>query len=249
MKRLIVLTALCAMLFPAAAAASQLDGVTYLTEQYPPYNYEENGQLKGISIDLIQKVFASTGAQKSVSDVHLVPWANGYAKAQSDANTCLFSTTRTESRESLFKWAGPIVNSEVVVLAKKGTGVAIASSADLSKYTLGVIRDDVGMQLLMEAGYPESQLDISSKLGSLLKKLSMGRIDGIAYDNAVSAYAIKQAGFSPADFTKAYVLKKSQLFYAFSKDTPDATVAELQKALDALDASGEHQKIIDTYMK
>lgn len=241
--------AIAILLLAGSAAASSLNGLSYMTEQYPPYNYQEGGQLKGISIDLIKNVFQKTGASKSVSDVELVPWANGYAQVQSDAGTCLFAMTRTSSRESLFKWAGPIVSSEVIILTKKGSGVSIGSKVDLQKYTLGVIRDDVGQNLLKEAGYPESKMDITSKLDSLLKKLAMGRVDGIAYDNAVSAHAIKQAGYSPGDFGKAYSLSKSQLFYAFHKSTPDSTVAEFQKALDELEAAGVRQQIIDSYMK
>jgi len=30
--------------------------LTYITEQYPPYNYQEAGKLQGISIDLLEKV-------------------------------------------------------------------------------------------------------------------------------------------------------------------------------------------------
>ena len=58
---------------------------------------------------------------------------------------------------------------------------------------------------------------------------------------------MKKAGLNTADYEAAYVLKSGELFYAFSKGTDDATVAALQKALDAVKASGDAQKIMDSY--
>ena len=32
------------------------DDLSYITEQYPPFNYEEKGRLKGITVDLLDKI-------------------------------------------------------------------------------------------------------------------------------------------------------------------------------------------------
>lgn len=248
MKKMCIILAAVVALFVGVvcAQAQNLDGVTYLTEDYPPFNFDEGGKLKGISIDMLTAAFKQAGASKKTSDVQLVPWANGYDRVQKEPNICLFAMTRTEAREKLFKWAGPIAKVEIVVIGRKGK-IAAKSVADLKNYTIGVVREDVGQQLLVEGGYPADKLDISPKSESLIKKLEAGRIDGIAYDKAVGFYMMKKSGLNTADYEPAYVLKSGEVFYAFSKGTDDAVVAAFQKALDAVKASGEAQKIIDSY--
>lgn len=49
----------------------------------------------------------------------------------------LFSTTRTEHREDLFKWVGPISDIKAVVLARVDSGIVIKEPIDMAKYRIG----------------------------------------------------------------------------------------------------------------
>jgi len=55
----------------------------------------------------------------------------------------VFSTTRTESRENLFKWVGPIATATVGVIAKKDNYIKINSIDDLNKYKKSLDKNDV----------------------------------------------------------------------------------------------------------
>jgi len=35
--------------------------LTYITEQFPPYNYQEDGKLQGISVDLLEMAWERMG--------------------------------------------------------------------------------------------------------------------------------------------------------------------------------------------
>lgn len=231
------------------ASAGELDGITFLTENSPPLNFEKDGKVSGIAVDLLDVILKKTGANATVADVQLLPWANGYKQVQDTPDTCLFSMARTEERETLFKWAGPIMPLRVVVLAKKGGNVSITSAADLGKYTYGVVRDDVGMQLLQGAGVPEANLDITSDNEANAKKLEAGRVDAWAFIETAAMATIKETGLDPANYEVAYVLKELPLCYAFNKNTADAKVDAFQKALDAVKAEGAVDKIIAQYVK
>ena len=50
---------------PAPVSASDLAALTYYTEQYPPYNYQENGTLKGVSVDLLGAITEKMGDQSN----------------------------------------------------------------------------------------------------------------------------------------------------------------------------------------
>ncbi len=250
MKKIITLVAALVLTLglAATAMASGADDLTYMTEQYPPYNYEENGKVTGISVDLLSAMLKEMGSAKTAADFALLPWAQGYKRVQEEAGTCLFSMTLTDARKPLFKWVGPYIETNISVVAKKGA-VSIGSAADLGKYTFGVIRDDIGMQLLEENGLSQDKMDITAKMSSNLKKLERGRIDAVAYDQSVTMFMIKQAGMNPAEYEAAYVLKSGGLYFAFNKNVPDSLIAEFQQALDTLKADGTYQKILDRYLK
>ncbi len=251
MKKLYVaLFAMALMLCSFGSAfASGADNITFMTEQYPPFNYEEGGEVKGIAVDLLDAMLKEMGSSKSKKDFQVLPWAQGYKRVQSENNTCLFSTTLTDARKDMFKWAGPLSATKISLLAKKGSGVSIASAADLGKYKYGVIRDDVGQQLLEEAGVSKDNMDITSKNEANIKKLDKGRIDAWAYEESSAFFQLKSAGLNPGDYEVVYVLKEATLQYAFNKGVSDAVVAEFQKALEAVKAKGLDQQIRDKYLK
>ncbi|OEU71116.1 MAG: hypothetical protein BA863_09845 [Desulfovibrio sp. S3730MH75] len=65
--------------------------------------------------------------------IKVMPWAQGYTMAQRQPNVALYSTTRTESRENLFKWVGPLATMKWVFFAKAGSGIKISSLDDAKK--------------------------------------------------------------------------------------------------------------------
>ena len=92
--------------------------LTYITEQYPPYNYQEDGRLQGISVDLLEKVWERLSVNLNRSAIQLLPWTEGYQRTLKENNTVLFTTFRIPEREQLFKWVGPIASGRDVLLAK-----------------------------------------------------------------------------------------------------------------------------------
>ena len=104
-------------------AKPSLDDITFLTEEYPPFNYTNGDKLDGASVALLEAALEKAGAKTTRADFQVVSWADGYAKVQSDKNTCLFSMTYTAERAPLFQWAGPIAETRIAVIAKKDAGV------------------------------------------------------------------------------------------------------------------------------
>lgn len=230
------------------AFAQSMDDLALLTEQYPPFNFKKDGQLQGISIDLLELMLKKAGSQLTRKDIQLLPWARAYKKTMENKNTVLFVTTRTKERENLFKWVGPITDTSIVLIAKKGDDIHINSLEEIKKYKIGVISEDVGEQLLVKDGIKDN-LERVSKTILNIKKLNAGRIDAIAYAEKVAKWEIKANGFNPGDYETVYVLKKGQVYYALHKDTPDSVVEKLQSALGEIKREGKLQSILDKYTK
>lgn len=232
---------------PVAPSAGDL---TFYTEQFPPYNYQENGTLKGLSAELLEAVMKKTGTPVTPGKVHLVSWTEAYQTVLVTNNTVLFSTGRIPERENSFRWAGPIHTYSTVLFARPDRKIVIAGPEDLKRYRIGVIKDAVGVNQLLGKGVNESQLVTGTNATELIAKLQNGEIDLWAYPEPTGRYLTAQQTGDPNTFGIVYTLPPLELWYAFNKEVPDSTVQSFQKALDELktdaDASGNttYERII-----
>lgn len=215
-------------------SAEQPAPLSYLTEAYPPYNYSDDNILRGIAVDLLISATQHTSKPVTRSQIRLQPWPRAYRTALSKPDTVLFSTTRTEEREKLFKWAGPIATTRVVLLARKSKQIRIESPADLQQYRIGTVPDDIGEQLLLAMGVSEKQLKHLANAIALAQQLQVGRIDLWAYEENVARWFLSNAKLEPDDFESVYLLKQGELWFAFNPQVSDAQVSELQQAIDHL---------------
>lgn len=224
--------------------SADLKDIKFITEQYPPYNFENNEKLEGIAVDLLDLILQEMGGGKTIEDVQLLPWARGYKMVQNEDNICLFSTTRTEEREELFKWAGPITETTIGLTAQKNKNIKIEKPEDIKKYKTAVIRDDVAQSLLNQIGVKE--LDGNSKNEVIIKKLESGRVDLWGYETKVAAFELKNAGVEN-EYEVVYTLKEGELYYAFSKSIDEDFLMKFQKALDKVKSSPKYSEILKKY--
>ncbi|MEA3545177.1 MAG: ABC transporter substrate-binding protein [Thermodesulfobacteriota bacterium] len=165
--------------------------------------------------------------------MNVLPWSRAYALLQTDSQALLFSMTRTEERENLFKWVGSIDENLTELIARKDSNITIQTIADLHKYKIGVVINDVGEQLLLAKGVPKSNLQRVVNRDQVQHLLNSGRVDlsPDSYIGFINFY--KTAGYDPNDYESVYVLNRGQISYAFNKNTPDQIIQSLQHALDA----------------
>jgi polar amino acid transport system substrate-binding protein len=155
--------------------------------------------------------------------------------------------TRTDDRESLFKWVGPLATNQWVFYAKKASGVEIGSLDDARKVAaIGTCKDSAAEQFLKKEGFTniESVVDDSENA----KKLDAAEIDLWIVGDLQGVYKAKTAGIDSSGLEKIFEIKDTQLFIAFSKETDESEIAKWQKALDALKAEGTYEKILSKYM-
>lgn len=236
---------------PSTVFAQSVDNLTIMTENYPPFNFEDKGKLQGIGVDLMVLMLKKVSSNQGRGDIVLLPWARAYMKALKEKNTCLFSTTRTKERENLFKWVGPISTTSIVLIARKDRGVKINATEDIKEYNVGVIYNDIGEQLLIKTGIGGNNLNRLAGTNVTLQAIRMlnsGRIDVWSYEENVAKWEIRAKGFNPNDYETVYTIAKGELYFAFHKDTSEVLIQKLQNALDELKNQGEYQKILDKYL-
>jgi len=227
------------------------DEIKMYTEHYPPYNMKDkDGKIVGSSIEVLDAVLKKMNSKQSIENVKLRSWAKSYAIAQKKKNAMVFSTTRTESREDLFKWVGPIAKATVGVVALKSKHVVINKVSDFNKYRVGAVLKDIGELLLIDAGVDKKSIQYvkgEDAINISFKKMQKNRIDMFAYNINVAFANARMEGFDTDKYEVVYTLKVGYQYFAFNKETDDKIIKKWQSALDAVKKDGTYAKIQSKY--
>lgn len=248
MKALLLI--LIFMVNTSSLYAQTLEDLVFITEEYPPFNFTADETLQGISTDLLVEMLQRLDAKQTRKDIASFSWARGYNLALKQKNTVLYSTTRTAAREDLFQWVGPIIRSEIVLLARKTDNISLRNLEELNGKGLriGVVLNDVGEQILQENDIDRKLIYRYNKGIQLAEMLQQGRIDLLAYGRQVSMWNLKKLGYDHRNFEVIFPLKKADYYFALNKNAKTQIVQQLQKALDEVKDSGALDKIIKRYL-
>jgi polar amino acid transport system substrate-binding protein len=241
------------ILLPSWLYAQPIPSLLVMTEDLPPFNFEEDGRITGISTDVVRHIFRDVGVEMKQGDIQLYPWARAYHDIKFLPETALFSMARTDEREELFRWVGPLLNVTIGVVARKDRKIDIESINDFNHYRIGTVRDGAPEQLLIKAGVPLENLERLALPEQNIRKLSTGRIDLFVFNVQTIQYKMVKLGVDPGDYETVYLLKTPSLYLALHKDTDSELVDKLQKSLDGLKKADKDgvilfNQIVDKYL-
>jgi len=224
-------------------AAQAADIIAYC-EPIAPYSYEENGQSKGMSVDILKEVCAKAALS---CEIRFVPWARAYRETLNTPNSLLFTTVRTPDREKLFSWIGPFAYRESWLFALGDTSFQVATIADLNRYKIGVVSSEASFQELKNLGIEEAALDISSSNEILIRKLLHGRVDMAASTvDAIAAHLAHQ-DTPVSKVRKVYRISRSGYYFALNLDTSPDLSRRLSQAFAEVAATGFIEAAIQRY--
>lgn len=230
------------MLTAASVRAGEL---TIVTEEFPPYNYQRDGQPAGLSTEVVKAVLEEAGL---TAEFKFVPWARAYKTAERVPNTLIYSIARIPEREDLFIWVGEIAPYRTSLYKlKKADHVDADSLEKARRYKIGVSVEDVIYTYLKREGF-SLELVGSDQLN--IRKLSARRLDIIAYDEASFVYAVRENGFQLGDFQRVVRLEElsGSLFMALNKQSDPELSKRLIAALQRVHEKGIYQQINAEYM-
>lgn len=255
MPRLLVTLLLVLMLGKAHAdasrqdCASSLEKIQWLSEHYAPYNFvDDQGNPSGMTTEVLQTLFKRLGAEVDPDKIVFLPWARSYRTIQIRPDHGLFSTTITPRREELFQFVGPIVPITVVLIAERSKQLSINSVDDMNQLRIGTVKDDIGEQLLLDAGVSPQAIQHTSYADNLVIQLIRGRLDAIAYAALPTFYYMKQLGAEIGDYQVVHVFSEGQMGVAFHPDSDPFALACLQQELEKLKVEGGVEEVIKRYM-
>lgn len=239
MKQLIFLLFFC---FTISNSLNADDTIVAVTENWKPFNYVENGIVKGASTEIVRAVLDESDIKYTIT---VFPWARSYMMALSHENILIYSLIRSPRREELFHWVGPVSDSDQIAFYKLSTreDIVLESLDQAKRYRIGLTKDSPLHGHLIDLGFDESLIDIVA-LDQLanIKKLLLGRIDILPASEQQFKYAINEAGFEEETFEKVLPLFNLSPYMALSRKSPEDLVMKIRDSYNSLVAEGRIRK-------
>ncbi|MCL1114413.1 transporter substrate-binding domain-containing protein [Shewanella basaltis] len=231
----LVIIIFASVLFSQMACAK--DKVIFYTEPYPPFqSANQQGQLVGFSIDILQAAQAYLDFD---IDIQIMPWSRAYHNAQHQPNTFIFSIANTDKRLAYFKWIGNFYTVQDMIYKKTNRpDIVLDNIDDINRYTLALSRSHAALdRLKLDNKHPNVYLVRSQT--AALKMLNFDRVD-LIYNNEVGFNEdVKKMGYNIGDFTAALPVVNMPIGIATHKDTDEALAKKMRHALVTLKQNGE----------
>jgi len=239
-----VLNILILFVLSFCSSGLHADELTIYTEEWKPVSFSENGEIKGLGVEVVQEILKRLGSRDNIK---VVPWARGWRNLLENPNVVLFTMTRTYEREKLFAMIGPVAVGTTNFYAKKGSGITLRNMEDAKKIRrIGVYRSAVEEQILTKEGF--SNLEVTSVPLHSAKKLMAGRIDLWCNANLTAGKILEDAGYSVNDVENVFTIRENHLYIAMSRGTSEKTVSMWKNTLEAVKKDGTFARIYDKWL-
>ena len=211
-----------------------------LGEKSPPGEYlDETGNPAGVTIELVKELLDRLRLEATIS---ILPWKRAYAMGLKENNVALMETTRTEEREKLFKWVGPILVVNRIVYGMDDYDKPLKSIEDIRQAgTICVLRGSSNERYLQSLALVN--INAVTVPSQCLKMMEADRVEFFYTSEIGMDGLLKEQELDPDRFKALLHLKKEYLYLAFSKDIGDERIARWRAALEEVKRDGTLEKI------
>jgi polar amino acid transport system substrate-binding protein len=233
--------------FPTATRQIIPDVLQLMTEVAPSLSVFMTGPmnnytLEGASVELIQEIQRRNGYQATIN---LTSWTDAFATLQYLPNSANFTTLRSDDREALVQWVGPIAATHpgLYTMASKELNIANLEEAK-GLNAISTPRYWPNEKYLLDNGF-ENVDATSNDSAEAFQQLIDGEVDAMFTDAEAIDWLCENAGISRADVILQFAVPAADQegWIAFSLTTPAATVNQWQASLDSMRTDGTFAEI------
>ena len=220
--------------------------ITIVTEEWPPYNYSEDGEAKGVVTDIVKEVMSRAGMGYTIE---VLPWARSYKMAMEEENVMIYSIFKLPNRESLFQWI-PVEGLAVRMYLFKPrhrTDIHIDSLESAKQFVVGVTRDTSTHHYLLNQGFEENTNLIplpSEKQNIQLTLPGVERTDLLTGDILSLTRWLKLSGLDNDYLEEQLFLFKEDIYFAFGLKTSPGLVDRIRRAAAEVSTDGTLENIL-----
>ncbi len=242
-------TSILIALFLIVTCPAQSAGIRVVTEDWSPYNYTEDGEIKGMATEVVRAVLDRAGLDYTIETL---PWARAYKLAQTEPDVLIYSILKLPNRAPLFKWIQLRGLSIDMYLfrPKYRNDINLGCLEEAKAYKVGVTRETSTHHFLLAKGFKAgvNLFPVNCEQFNALKSQPHTKRIDLTTGNSISlARELKVAGLPPDYWVRQVLLFKKDLYMAFSLSTSDATVERVRTAFEEVRAQGTLDAVVNRY--
>lgn len=217
---------------------------------YTPYQYEENGTLKGMSVDIVKEAFKRMGYSV---EIKILPWSRVLKSTENGTVDAMFSSFYIKERSEYMTYAmEPLAVSVQTLFARANAPIKYDGTIQsLKGLRLGTIIGYVYGDAFKQ-GKENGTLDVSEAedCPANILKLMSGRTDVFIDNRDTALFYIKKDHLEKTIVELSPPFTEQEMLYlAFSKKSikDPALIDDFNRVLKAMKQDGTWQKIVDAY--
>lgn len=220
----------------AAMAAVQTAPLVFACDKsYPPMTYLENGQPKGVVVDILHALEQRIGMP---IDLRLMDWSKAQALVAQDQAIGLCQMSITDARKQSYDFSDPIITLHFSIFTRNNQKT-LSDISDLHGLQVGVTPGGLPRSLLMnDKQINFVDVDDYERGFQLLKE---GKIDAVFGDHWVGSYVLAEKGIMDIHTNDDVVAKLSSAI-ALKKGNA-ALLGVINQGLAALKEDGTIDRI------
>lgn len=233
---------------PLATGAAPL---TLYTINYPPFQYQEGGAVKGMMPEIVQEAFRRSGRDVTIE---VIPWPRALRAAQDGEMDGLFTVFRAPEREHYLDYCHEsLIDQRIVLFVKKDSPAGMGEdAANLPNLRLGLVNQisygPIFDQQVRAGKY--QKIEMSNNFEEAVKKFGAARFDVLVASEYVGKYYLQRQGLLSQVRQLPQVIETVPSYLALSKARQQKSVCNgFDKALRAMKQDGSYQAILDRHIK
>lgn len=217
-----------------------------VTEEYPPYEFQKDGKVTGIDVEILQEAAKVTGDQL---EFRFLPWKRAQKEVKEGKADGIISLFKTQEREEFLHFPTTSLSSEknVIFTNDKFSG-SIKTMKDLNGQKVGTMNEysygtefDSNNDIIKE---PNVSQDV------LLKKLAKNRYYFVINNELVTWFMVEKLKLDNIKVTQL-IVSEDPLWLGISKASPKGKkmLENFNKGLKVIKDNGTLDKVIAKYKK
>ena len=252
--------ALCLSIFATGAACAASPVLIYGDDDYPPYSYVENGQLKGIYTEIVRE--AAQAMPQYQVQLRPVPWKRGVLMLQTGEAFALYPPYLWRDERPYMRYSVPLLMEQMVVFCNQEVVARRKLEhwpADYGGLHIGInagfLLGDAGLTQALRSG--KVVLDAAKGTRTNLLKLMRGRIDCYVSDRLSAQWELQRIRREGAPGTPMQAIQETaqlasqQGHLGFTERRPaaypyrDDFIEQFNAAIVRMQANGAIRRILD----
>jgi polar amino acid transport system substrate-binding protein len=221
--------------------------IEVVTSEYPPYEYQQDGEVAGTDTRIIQRVLSDMGYK---ANIRILPWARAETLVRTGEADMLYSLTLSESRRRYYHFTDPISSAQDVFFKLKNRKLPWKTLDDLQGLNFGISAAysyaPEFMDWLSNGNAQITKITHEKPELTGLRLVALGRIDLFICEQSVCEYLIEKnvsqyPELARVDQMSRTVGPERSFRAAFSRKLPDGEALRdrFNKALAELHNAGK----------